>query len=326
VGLTLSRTLSHRANVRIARFFSAISLKYAKLQPPHNFDPTMLSYRHAFHAGNHADVLKHFVLIQLSRYLGQKDKPFWIIDTHAGAGLYALDSGYATQLKEYESGIGKLWGRQDLPAALADYVDRVRACNPHSTHASSTLRFYPGSPWLALQTLRPQDRLRLFELHSSDSTILQDNFKDQGRRVSVTTANGFDALKALLPPAPRRALVLIDPPYETRDDYTHVITALKEGLTRFATGIYAVWYPQLARQEALQLPEKLKRLPIKNWLHVTLTVHTPSSDGFGMHGSGMFIINPPWTLHKTLEAIMPYLAQVLGQDAGAGFTLSGQGD
>ncbi len=281
----------------------------------------MLSYRHAFHAGNHADVLKHFLLIQLSRYLGQKDKPFWIIDTHAGAGLYELESGYATQLKEYEGGIGKLWTRQDLPAALADYVDRVRACNP-----DNTLRFYPGSPWLALQTLRPQDRLRLFELHSSDSKILQDNFKDHARQVSVTTSNGFDALKALLPPPPRRALVLIDPPYETRDDYSNVVSALKEGLSRFATGIYAIWYPQLARQEAQQLPDKLKRLPIKNWLHVTLTVHTPSPDGFGMHGSGMFIINPPWTLRKTLQDIMPYLVRVLGEDAGAGFTLSGEGE
>ncbi|OYY61548.1 MAG: 23S rRNA (adenine(2030)-N(6))-methyltransferase RlmJ [Hydrogenophilales bacterium 28-61-11] len=276
----------------------------------------MLSYRHAFHAGNHADVLKHFLLVQLSRYLGQKDKPFWIIDTHAGAGLYELDTGYATKLKEYESGIGKLWAREDVPAALADYVDQVHACNP-----DGSLRFYPGSPWLALQTLRPQDRLRLFELHSSDSTILQDNFADQGRRVSVTTANGFDALKALLPPPPRRALVLIDPPYETRDDYPNVIAALQEGLNRFATGTYAVWYPQLARLDAQQLPGKLKRLPVKNWLHVALTIHTPSTDGFGMHGSGLFVINPPWTLHKTLMEIMPYLVRVLGQDAGAGFTL-----
>jgi 23S rRNA (adenine2030-N6)-methyltransferase len=159
----------------------------------------MLSYRHAFHAGNHADVLKHFLLIQLSHYLGQKDKPFWIIDTHAGAGLYELDTGYATKLKEYESGIGKLWSREDLPAALADYVDQVRACNP-----DGSLRFYPGSPWLALQTLRPQDRLRLFELHSSDSKILQENFGTHGRQVSIATANGFDALKALLPTRPTR--------------------------------------------------------------------------------------------------------------------------
>ncbi len=281
----------------------------------------MLSYRHAFHAGNHADVLKQSVLVGLSRYLGQKDKPFWIIDTHAGAGCYALDSGYATQLKEYAGGVGRLWTRRDLPAALADYVDLVRACNPDATHTIESLRFYPGSPWLALHTLRPQDRLRLFELHPSDSTILQDNFRDHARRVSVTTANGFDALKALLPPPPRRALVLIDPPYETRDDYSNVLSALKEGLARFAAGVYAVWYPQLARQEARQLPDRLKRLPIKNWLHVALTVHTPSADGFGMHGSGMFIINPPWTLRQNLADSMPYLVEVLGQDAGAGFVL-----
>ena len=281
----------------------------------------MLSYRHAFHAGNHADVLKHFVLMQLSRYLGQKDKAYWIIDTHAGAGLYELDAGYATKLKEYQDGIGRLWARPDLPPELADYVDQVRACNPGASHDSSTLRFYPGSPWLALQTLRPQDRLRLFELHSSDSTILQGNFRDQGRQISITTGNGYDALKILLPPPPRRALILIDPPYEIGDDYTHVISALNEGLARFATGTYAIWYPQLARPEAQRLPGTLKRLPIKSWLNVALTVHTPSTDGFGMHGSGMFIINPPWTLYQTLERIMPYLVNVLGQDNGASHTL-----
>jgi 23S rRNA (adenine2030-N6)-methyltransferase len=286
----------------------------------------MLSYRHAFHAGNHADVLKHFVLVQLGRHLAQKDKPFWIIDTHAGAGLYALDTGYATQLREYETGISRLWARNDLPAALADYVTLVRACNRDTAHAADTLRVYPGSPWLALQMLRPQDRLRLFELHGSDSVLLRDNFKDQGRRVSVTAANGFDALKALLPPPPRRALVLIDPPYETRDDYAHVVAALKEGLARFATGVYAVWYPRLARAEARQLPARLQSLPVRSWLNVTLDVRKPSADGFGMHGSGMFVINPPWTLRQTLADVMPYLVRVLGEDDGAGHTLDVQGD
>ncbi len=276
----------------------------------------MLSYRHAFHAGNHADVLKHLLLIQLTRYLGQKEKPFWVIDTHAGAGLYALDTGYATKLKEFDSGIGRLWARKDLPQALAEYLELVHGVNP-----DGVLRFYPGSPWLAFKTMRPQDRLRLFELHSSDSRILQENFSDQSRRVSVSSTNGFDALKALLPPPSRRALVLIDPSYEMRDDYQHVIAALKDGLTRFAGGTYAIWYPQLARVEARQMPDKLKRLPVKSWLHVALSVHAPTIDGFGMHGSGMFIINPPWTLYKTLEDIMPYLVRVLGQDAGASFTL-----
>jgi 23S rRNA (adenine2030-N6)-methyltransferase len=277
----------------------------------------MLSYRHAFHAGNHADVLKHSVLIQLSRYLAQKEKPFWIIDTHAGAGLYALDSGYATQLKEYEGGVGRLWAQTGLPDALTDYMQLVHACNP-----DGTLRFYPGSPWFAQQTLRPQDRLRLFELHTSDHTILHDNFGHQPRQISITHGNGYDALKSLLPPPPRRALVLIDPPYETRDDYSSVVRALQEGLARFATGTYAVWHPLLARPEARQLPDALKRLPVKNWLHATLQVHTPSADGYGMHGSGLFVINPPWTLRASLATTLPCLVALLGQDAGAGFTLS----
>lgn len=281
----------------------------------------MLSYRHAFHAGNHADVLKHSLLIRLSRYLGHKDTPYWIIDTHAGAGLYALDAGYATRLNEYRDGIGRLWARADLPEMLADYVDLVRSCNPGANSSLDTLRVYPGSPWLALQTLRAQDRLRLFELHPSDHALLEANLGNPGRRVVIAASNGYDALKALLPPPPRRALVLIDPPYETRDDYTRVVTALGEGLGRFPTGVYAVWHPLLTRADARQLPDALKRLPLRNWLHVTLTVQTPAPDGFGMHGSGMFIVNPPWTLRDTLEASLPYLVDALGQDAGAGYTL-----
>ena len=276
----------------------------------------MLSYRHAFHAGNHADVLKHLVLVQLVRYLAQKDKPFWVIDTHAGAGLYALDVGYATKLAEFETGIGKLWGRKDLPAPLAEYVKLVRELNP-----DGKLRFYPGSPWFALHTMRGQDRLRLFELHSSDGRLLQKNFSDAGRRVTIETSDGFAGLKALLPPAPRRGLVLSDPSYEVRDDYRHVLHALRDQLPRFPSGTYAIWYPQLARIESKELPDKLKRLIGKDWLHVALTVRTPSSDGIGLHGSGMFVVNPPWTLHATLQQIMPYLVAQLGQDAGAQFIL-----
>jgi len=276
----------------------------------------MLSYRHAFHAGNHADVLKHLVLVQLVRYLAQKEKPFWVIDTHAGAGLYALDVGYATKLAEFETGIGKLWGRKDLPAPLAEYVKLVRELNP-----DGKLKLYPGSPWFALHTMREQDRLRLFELHSSDGRLLQKNFSDAGRRVTIETSDGFAGLKALLPPAPRRGLVLIDPSYEVRDDYRHVLHALRDQLPRFPSGTYAVWYPQLPRIESKELPDKLKRLIGKNWLHVALTVRTPSSDGVGLHGSGMFIVNPPWTLHSTLQQIMPYLVTQLGQDAGAKFIL-----
>jgi 23S rRNA (adenine2030-N6)-methyltransferase len=281
----------------------------------------MLSYRHAFHAGNHADVLKHFIEVQLLLYLAQKDKPFWYIDTHAGAGCYSLDSGYAMQNAEYQSGIALLWERGDLPAPLVDYVALVKRIN-----RDGQLKLYPGSPLIALELLREQDRMWLFELHPTDSEILQRNFSGHGAQVMIQTADGFGALKALLPPPPRRALVLIDPPYEDKQDYQRAVSALREGLKRFAGGVYAVWYPQLQRTESKQLPEQLKQLPIKSWLHVTLSVQDPSEDGFGMHGSGMFILNPPWLLHGILQEVMPYLAKVLGvkvpgQDHGAAFSL-----
>ncbi len=281
----------------------------------------MLSYRHAFHAGNHADVLKHFIEVQLLGYLAQKDKPFWYIDTHAGAGCYALDSGYASQNAEFESGIARLWERDDLPVPLADYVALVKHFNP-----DGQLKLYPGSPLVALELLRGQDRMRLFELHPTDSEILQQNFAAHGSQVLIKTADGFDALKALLPPPPRRALVMIDPSYEVKQDYQRVAAALREGLKRFANGIYAVWYPQLQRAESRQLPDQLRRLPVKSWLHVALSVHIPSGDGVGMHGSGMFILNPPWVLHEVLQQVMPYLVKVLGQDSGSAFTLEYQGN
>ena len=164
----------------------------------------MLSYRHAFHAGNHADVLKHFIEVRLLRYLAQKDKPFWYIDTHAGAGCYSLDTGYATQNAEYESGIARLWHRNDLPAPLHDFVALVKKMNP-----DDELKLYPGSPLVALELLRDQDKLRLYELHPSDSEILRDNFAAYGNKVLIQTADGFGALKALLPPPPRHALVIL---------------------------------------------------------------------------------------------------------------------
>jgi 23S rRNA (adenine2030-N6)-methyltransferase len=183
------------------------------------------------------------------------------------------------------------------------------------------MKLYPGSPLVAQQLLRPQDRMRLFELHPTDSEILQENFSGQGSQVLMQQADGFGALKALLPPPPRRALVLIDPPYEDKQDYRRVVSALGEGLKRFANGVYVVWYPQLQRIEARELPEQLKQLPVKSWLHVALTVQAPGEDGFGMHGSGMFVLNPPWTLHGVLQETMPYLARHLAHDGQAGYTL-----
>lgn len=281
----------------------------------------MLSYRHAFHAGNHADVLKHAVVVQLLHYLGKKDKAYWYIDTHAGAGAYALREGYATKNAEFDTGIGKLWGHTDLPAMLAEYVDEVAALNP-----DGELRFYPGSPYLAWRLMREQDRMRLFELHSTEIDVLRHRFHDAGRRVMIYAGDGFDGVKALLPPPPRRALMLIDPSFEDKRDYARTVACLEESLKRFATGTYAVWYPQVTRPESQRFPEQLKRIQEKNWLHVTLSVSHPPEDGFGLYGSGMFILNPPYTLTATLKEVMPWLVKTLGQDEGAQFKIESRGD
>lgn len=280
----------------------------------------MLSYRHAFHAGNHADVLKHWVLVCLMRYLAKKDKPYWVIDTHAGAGAYGLDGGYAARNAEWAQGIARLWERTDLPPELADYVGLVKAMNPQGR-----LNFYPGSPYLAWKLLRPQDRLHLFELHPTDGDLLEKTFQAARRQVRVTRADGFAGLKGLLPPPPRRALVLMDPSYEDKRDYGRVVEALKDSLTRFATGTYALWYPLLQRPEAQRLPPRLHALKAP-WLDVRLTVKRPDKDGFGMHGSGLFLVNPPWTLAATLKTCMPVLQEALALDSGAAYRIETSSD
>lgn len=276
----------------------------------------MLSYRHAFHAGNHADVLKHFVLVEVLRYYSRKDKPWWYIDTHAGAGCYALDSDQASKTAEFAEGIGRLWRREGVPDVLHAYLDAVSQFNPHGN-----LTFYPGSPALAMTQLRPQDRMRLFELHPADFTALSQTFARDGDRVTIQKADGFTGLRALLPPPTRRAVVLIDPPYEVKDDYKRVVETVADAMRRFPGGTYMVWYPLLARAEARRLPERLAELEPGSWLDVRLAVNSPSADGFGMFGSGMYIINPPWVLPEMLEGAMPWLVRTLGAGEGAGFDL-----
>ncbi len=198
----------------------------------------MLSYRHAFHAGNHADVLKHLVLVQLLDYLTAKPKPLWFVDTHAGAGVYDLKRGFATQLAEHTTGISRLWNEPPATPALERYLTLVRGLNPHGR-----LTRYPGSPWLARQLSRADDRLWLYELHPADFAALCRNVGGKG--VGVTREDGLQALRALLPPRPKRALVLLDPAYEVKTDYRQVVATLREALQRFPTGTYAVWYPRL---------------------------------------------------------------------------------
>ena len=282
----------------------------------------MLSYRHAFHAGNHADVLKHYVFSLVLDYFNQKDKPYWVIDTHAGAGLYALGGEFAQKNAEFETGIERLLAAKYLPTSLKNYVEIIKSFNQNNQ-----LNFYPGSPKIAEHFLRKDDKLRLFELHPSDFKILEQNFVGQSsqnirlRQTKIEMQDGFAGIKACLPPPTKRAAVLIDPPYELKDDYQRVVDCMKDSLSRFATGTYMVWYPLLQRPEPLAMVELLKKCQPNNWLDLSLRVETPNADGYGMFGSGMLIINPPYTLPKILEETMPNLCDLLALDDSANFTL-----
>jgi 23S rRNA (adenine2030-N6)-methyltransferase len=275
----------------------------------------MLAYRHAFHAGNHADVLKHCVLRQILLYMNQKDKPYWVIDTHAGAGMYSLESDYANTKSEYLDGVARLWECDDLPPVLNDYMNLIQLCNNKGDWS-----LYPGSPEVIRRSIRVDDRMRLFELHPTDFEILQENF-ERDRQAKLFKSDGFASLKALLPPPTRRAVIFMDPPYEIKTDYSKVVDALEEGLARFAEGVYVIWYPILTRGDHIRMIESLRKLSEKT-LNIAMTVQEPDEKGFGMLGSGLFIINPPWTLKDSIQDIMPYLVDKLAQYPGASYEIS----
>ncbi|MFC4789944.1 MULTISPECIES: 23S rRNA (adenine(2030)-N(6))-methyltransferase RlmJ [Giesbergeria] len=293
----------------------------------------MFSYRHAFHAGNHADVLKHTVLIAALQHLTEKEAALMVLDTHAGAGLYRLDGDYAKTSAEAADGIQRLTvpGAAHVPLApaLQSYIDLVRSFN-----AGASTKIYPGSPFIIQRLLRSHDKLKLFELHPSDMRALVGNVAqlEAGRQVAVLHEDGFEGVKKFLPPPSRRALVLCDPSYEIKTDYGKVLDMVQDGLKRFATGTYAIWYPIIPRPEAHDLPRRLKTMAQKagkSWLHATLTVKsskiTETLEGQskrpGLPASGMFLINPPYTLKETLKEALPQMVQWLGQDRNAAHTL-----
>ena len=291
----------------------------------------MFSYRHAFHAGNHADVLKHTVLVAVLQHLIQKDAALTVLDTHAGAGLSRLDGDYAHASGEAAEGFLRLAQAPALAPALQEYVDLVRSFN---ASAAST-KIYPGSPFIAQRLLRAHDRLKLFELHPTDHRLLAGNVAqlEAGRQVAILLEDGFEGLKKFLPPPARRALVLCDPSYEIKSDYGRVVDMVDDALRRFATGTYAVWYPIIARQEAHDLPRRLKQLATKagkGWLHATLTVKSGKAAPLaekrpGLPASGMFLINPPYTLHGALKEALPQMQQLLAQDRHAAHSLEAAG-
>lgn len=283
----------------------------------------MLAYRHAFHAGNHADVLKHVTLARVLRHMNRKDKPYRVVDTHAGAGGYSLEGRFAQKKGEFEQGVQRLWDRaaagEAVPEAVADYLALVRRFN-----GGGALQQYPGSPAFSQMLLRPQDQLRLFELHPTEHKIVAA-YLGSAKGAEVHHADGFEGLKGQLPPPSRRAVVLMDPSYEGTADYPRLVAALRGGVERFADGVYLVWYPQVTKLEAAQLPQRLRGLADgaapKGWLHARLTVRQPDAQGYGLAGSGVFVVNPPHTLHDELLDVLPYLTDVLGQYDGANFLL-----
>ncbi|OBX09309.1 23S rRNA (adenine(2030)-N(6))-methyltransferase RlmJ [Gallibacterium genomosp. 3] len=270
----------------------------------------MLSYRHSFHAGNYADVLKHIVQLLILEALQQKEKGFLYLDTHAGAGLYSLQSFEAEKTAEFTEGIGYLWERDDLPEIVRHYLQQVKQINP-----KDKLNFYPGSPLLAANLLRPQDRAILTELHPSDYPLLRKNMQ-KFSNIQVKRENGFQQLKSALPPKERRGFVLIDPPYELKEDYQLVVEAIVEGYKRFATGTYAIWYPVVLRQQIKKMIHSFEATQIRKILQIELGIR-PDSTQRGMTASGMIVINPPWKLESQMREILPYLSEVLAP-AGTG--------
>lgn len=274
----------------------------------------MLSYRHSYHAGNHADVLKHIVELLIIESLQQKEKGFFYLDTHAGVGRYDLRGAEAEKNGEYLEGIARLWQRDDLPAEVSRYLAEIHALN-----SNNELRYYAGSPLIAANLLRDQDRAMLFELHPTDFPILSDNFYAY-RQVKCRKGNGFQGLKSELPPKERRGLILIDPPYELKEDYQQVVKGVEEGYKRFATGIYAIWYPVVKRMQINNMLRGFEKSGIRKILQIELAVK-PDNPEKGMTASGMIVINPPWTLYQQMEKVLPYLAKTLVPSGGAHYTL-----
>ncbi|MEQ1560022.1 MAG: 23S rRNA (adenine(2030)-N(6))-methyltransferase RlmJ [Methyloglobulus sp.] len=269
----------------------------------------MLSYQHAYHAGNYADVLKHVVLVQVLAYLKQKDKPICYIDTHAGQGDYRLDGSEAQKNQEFIGGIGALWERDDLPKSVDDYVQLVKQFNH-----TSQLSHYPGSPLIAAQLLTTKDRLFLYELHTAEARRLEDAVK-RDKRSKTFRADGLKDSFGLLPPKENRGLILIDPSYEMKTDYHDVVDTLKEMHKRFATGCYLLWYPVVARKRNQYMERALRASGIRNIQLFELGIQ-PDNDDFGMTACGMIAINPPWTLLADMQKVLPWLTDTLGQQQG----------
>lgn len=270
-----------------------------------------MNYRHAYHAGNFADVVKHAAIVLVIDHLRRKDSPFCIVDTHAGIGCYDLEGTEAGKTGEYEDGVARLLKGPALPGIFDGYLAALKAVNPDWP----ALRFYPGSPRIARGLLRENDRLALVELHPEDVLTLKREFAGD-RQVGVHAGDAYVALKALLPPKERRGLVLIDPPFEVTDEFQRIAKGLDQALKRWPTGIYGVWYPIKAKE------------PVERFLGEVATFGRPCltaefhrsspDDPTRLNGCGLLLINPPWRLDESLSEMLSLLADRLSATGPAG--------
>jgi 23S rRNA (adenine2030-N6)-methyltransferase len=270
----------------------------------------MLSYRHIFHAGNFADVFKHALLTRLLAALSTKPNPWCYLDTHAGIGRYDLTHAWAQKAREYENGITRLWTRRDLPRALLPYMEIVRAENP-----DGRLRYYPGSPWIARHLARPGDRLVLTELNKTDHAELKMQFA-RDRQVAVHLLDGYQALKAFLPPKERRGLVLLDSSFDRTKEFARIAAALADAHVRWPTGMYAVWYPLMEPGTMQHFARDMAETGIRKILRLEMTVL--SADAATIPGCGMLVVNPPWKFDAEARVLLRWLWSALSVSGAGG--------
>jgi len=275
----------------------------------------MLAYRHLFHAGNFADVFKHAMLTRLLIALGGKDKPYCYLDTHAGIGRYDLTHAWAQKAREYENGIGRLWPRRDIPPALAPYIEAVKEQN-----TGRKLRFYPGSPLIAKRLVRPIDRIVLTELNKTDFAALKALFV-RDKQVGAHLLDGYQGLKAFLPPKERRGLVLIDSSFDRAREFERITIALGETHARWATGVYAVWYPLMAPAAMRNFERDVKNLGIRRILKFELTIAERDVDAT-IPGCGMLIVNPPWRFEDEARPLLRWLWRALSEKGAGGASVN----
>lgn len=268
-----------------------------------------MNYRHAFHAGNHADVFKHLVLSRIFALLSRKEAPLAYLDTHAGIGLYDLAGDQASRTGEWLQGIARVWEAEDRPVLFNDYLATVAALNQ-----DGELRYYPGSPELARRLTRPQDALQFNEKHPEDGRLLKDNMSGDDR-VAVHLGEGWYVPRALMPTREKRVVLLIDPPFEQTDELTRCVQALGDAIGRMRQTIGVIWYPIKDERQLRRFYQDLSRSGAPKLLRAELHVH-PVDDAGRLNGSGLAITNPPWGLEDELRELLPWLASHLAQSEG----------